>query len=43
MRTISFEVTGQHIECTEAISDLVGNTREYVQAKGFPCQQNGMD
>lgn len=32
MRTIKFKVTGQHIECTETISDLVGNTREYVKA-----------
>ena len=40
MRTISFEVTGQHIECTEAISDLV---RESMCRQSFPCQQNGMD
>ncbi len=33
MRTIKFMVNGQHIECTETISDLVGNTREYVQAQ----------
>lgn len=33
MRTIKFKVTGQHIECTETISDLVGNTREYVMAQ----------
>ena len=43
MRTISFEVTGQHIECTEAISDLVGNTREYVQAKfSLPTEWDGL-
>lgn len=43
MRTISFEVTGQHIECTEVISDLVGNTREYVQAKfSLPTEWDGL-
>ena len=42
MRTISFEVTGQHIECTEAISDLV-EIREYVQAKfSLPTEWDGL-
>ena len=32
MKIIKFKVMGQHIECVEPISDLVGNTKEYVEA-----------
>ena len=31
MRTIAFNITGQHISASP-ISDLVGNTRNYVKA-----------
>ena len=33
MRTIEFMVEEQHIWCRKTISDLVGNTREYVKAE----------
>lgn len=33
MRTVKFEIKGQQIECLETISDLVGNTKNYLQAE----------
>jgi len=42
MRTLSFTITGQHIEGSP-ITDLVGNTKKYVEASfSFDSAWNGM-